>query len=143
MLNYYHISNIINDKDCSYVDQINLHDYEFIVGPHFIDCHWYAVIIDIPNRQFHLLDPYGIKDELLEYHFNQWVQFYNRRIDKRVDKWYKMKINHPIQADNYNCAIFVMNFIYFYVNTRRIDSDASNMMNWRTLVADAIKNYSS
>ena len=140
MLNYYQIDSIINNKDCSRIEQTNIHDYQFIVGPHFINFHWYAVIIDIGNHQFYLIDPKGIDDDLLQYHFDKWVQYYNKRVDKNI-VWHKMKINHPIQTDNYNCAIFVINFIYFYVNTRQIDFNTSNMMDWRNVVADSIKNY--
>ena len=46
LLNYYVIRRIINNLDCTALQNFDIHDFKFIVGPHFIDCHWYAVIVD-------------------------------------------------------------------------------------------------
>ena len=141
LLKYYQIDSIFNNKECSSLEQANIHDYQFIVGPHFIDFHWYAVIIDMRNHQFYFIAPKGTTDDQLQYYFYRWIQYYNKRSDKSIEVWHKIKINHPIQMDSYNCAIFVINFIYFYVNTRQIDLNASNMTDWRNSIADAIKSY--
>jgi hypothetical protein len=85
-----------------------------------------------------MIDPKGITDNLLQNSFNNWVEFYMRRIDKQIDDWQAIKIKHPIQMDSYNSAIFVINFIYFYVN-RQIEFDSTNMTAWRYKVANTIK----
>jgi hypothetical protein len=139
LLNYYVINQIINNVDCTALQNFDIHDFKFIVGPHFIDCRWYAVIVDLSKHQFLMIDPKGITDNLLQNSFKNWVEFYMRRIDKQIDDWQAIKIKHPSQMDSYNCAIFVINFIYFYVNTGQIEFDSSNMTAWRYKVADTIK----
>ena len=39
LLNYYVINQIINNVDCTALQNFDIHDFKFIVGPHFIDCH--------------------------------------------------------------------------------------------------------
>ena len=141
LLNYFQLDQIIDKNECKYLENINIHDYEFIVGPYFMDSHWYAVIIDIKKHQFYFIDPKGTQDDLLQCKYDRWVEYYNSRADRTIKVWHKMTINHPIQTDNCNCAIFVINFIYFYVTTGKINFSTTNMMNWRTLVADSIRDF--
>jgi Ulp1 family protease len=122
------------------LEKINIHESQFIVGPHFVDNnHWLAMIIDMKKQHFYLIDPKKDNPELLQHHFDQWVQYYNRRIDKLDITWSKMTIEHPIQTDNYNFAIFVMNFIQMFINNYKIEFSTKNMIDWRRLVAETIK----
>jgi Ulp1 family protease len=90
-----------------------------------------------------LIDPFGVKDELLSRSYSSWVQYYLRRPDCETNKWEKMSIEHPVQTDNHSCAIFVINFIHFYIKNSKIEFSTSNMMDWRNIIAESIKKNST
>ena len=138
VLNYWQISQIINNNQCTLLEKINLHDYEYIVGPHLINKnHWVAVIINVKHFLFSLIDPKKQQTELLDQHFQNWIQYYNTRYDK--SGWSEMIVDH--QTDNFNCGVFEMLFISSFIKTGRIEFSTQNILQLRCQIADTIKNY--
>jgi hypothetical protein len=47
------------------LSKIDIHNYSYIIGPHIIEkVHWVAVIIDIFQKKFQIIDPQGYNAEL-------------------------------------------------------------------------------
>lgn len=142
ILNYWDSQKILNNQSGSILDKFDINQYQYIVGPHLINQnHWIAIIIDVELKHFYSLDPLKYRTNLLEQHFDNWIQFCSRF--GKSDFWKQMTIDHPIQTDSYNCGIFVMIFIANYINTGKIefDSDSFNMNKFRHQIAYKIKNF--
>lgn len=136
-------SNTITNKHANFINNINIHSFDYLAGPHCINKnHWIAVVINIKNQQFSLLDPYGINDTDLQQHFQNWLQYYNSREDKLYIDWKIKNYNHPIQIDAYNCAVFVCLFIQQIITNGFIDFYSHNLDNQRKYIADFIVKHS-
>ena len=90
-----------------------LSKYRFVYGPVFRQKHWMAIFIDIEERQFVFVDPYGATNDDLDMTFANWIRFVEQSKDlselhsKR--KFTQRSIDHPRQpkVDTSNCGVFV------------------------------------
>ena len=57
------------------------------------------------------IDPYGIDDARKNDYLEKWKAYYNNRIDKRIENWNLMDIQHPLQDDAYNCGPWCCYFL--------------------------------
>ena len=67
-------------------------------------------------------------------HFNNWVTYYSQFHNNNTN-WSVFKINHPVQTDVFNCAIFVINFIELFIKFGCIDFDVKQLFEFRKNVA--------
>ena len=74
--------------------------------------------------------------------FETWKYYYHHRQDDKHDEgWQLNYINHPIQTDNYNCGVFVINFIKRFILFSSITFDPTNcfLETERTIIAQTIE----
>ena len=144
ILQYWDIHKLLNNKQCSELDKINVNDYDFIVGPYLVGLnHWNALIINVKDILFLSIDPQKVKSDLLDIHFKTWLSYYESHYGS-FNNWKKIYIDHPIQTDGCNCGVFVMMFIVNYVRTGKISSeniDTNNLYEQRLKIAETIKNF--
>jgi hypothetical protein len=79
---------------------VPIHDYDYIVGPHYYlkNNHWVAIIIDMKLAKFHLIDPLEASEKKSQIFFDSWVGYYNKRNDFLINKWIQnaKNVKHPI-----------------------------------------------
>jgi hypothetical protein len=66
--------------------------------------------------KFFLIDPKMHKTTFAETCFNLFRTYYASRGVKSID-WDNETIEHPLQIDDHNCGIFVINYIINYCET--------------------------
>jgi hypothetical protein len=144
IINYALAHMLINEQRSPYLDRFKIHDFKFIAGPHLVNNnHWLALIINIENRKFMLLDPLNKQSLILDTAFASWSAYYKTRRDQESYVWKKETIDHPMQSDNFNCGVFVMNFIKQFILTSKIDftTDPPSLMAYRFIAETKIKEY--
>ncbi len=113
------------------------------MGPHIIDnVHWVAVIIDIHEQNFHIINPKRYNTSLTDY-FESWIKYYNNRDDASV-KWKNNSpnIKHPIQKDSYNCGVFVCLLIEEFITIQQkinFNYSKNDMLVFRKQIADKLE----
>ena len=126
----------------SFINKVDIHNYNFLVGPHLVNNnHWNAFIVDMLNKKFYLIDPQKIQEQVLNKCFNNWLWFYNNRVDSVPCEWNLVNIDHPKQTDTYNCGVFVSYFIHNIVKHGCIKTDFSNFKLLRKAMAKTISSY--
>ena len=108
--------------------------------------HWLALIIDIKQKKFLLLDPQQLTFDFgTQYEF--WPNYYNQRKDADLAiSWHQDHIfKHPIQTDYFKSDVFTINFIEQYVFSGKIDfpTDPKSLFSCRQKVMNKIKDYFS
>ena len=144
IINYALAHMLINEQRSPYLDRFKIHDFKFIAGPHLVNNnHWLALIISIENRKFMLLDPLNKQSLILDTAFASWSAYYKTRRDQESYVWKKETIDHPMQSDNFNCGVFVMNFIKQFILTSKINftTDPPSLMAYRFIAETKIKEY--
>ncbi len=116
---------IFNNSVSSRLEKIDIHNYNYIVGPHIVNRnHWVSVIVDINSALFQVIDPRGKSYKFSNTLFDTWVTYYDNRNDASIKKWFNNSenIKHPIQKDDYNCGVFACLFIqHFILEKNKID----------------------
>ena len=144
ILNPFFVNQLISCKRCSYLDRVNIHELDIIAGPLLINNnHWLAMIIDIRYNKFFLLDPMKEPTPKLQDTFDCWVNYYASRNDRRAINWICESQSHPIQTDNYNCGVFVINFIRSYIinGNFHFETSKTSLQCDRQLISSAIENF--
>ena len=73
----YKIAIKMQDWEDMVEQKINLHDYEYILGPHLINKHhWVAVIINVKHNLFSLVDTYVFMFYVVEDHISLLLSIY-------------------------------------------------------------------
>ena len=80
----------------AYLDGVSTHDFSYIVAPLIVmGGHWNAIIIDIKNGIFHLLDPKFQPDhEFSAKLLSSWQAYYDNRIDHVNGRKWVAVIDH-------------------------------------------------
>ena len=123
-----------------------IHDYDYIVGPHYYlkNNHWVAIIIDMKLAKFQLIDPLEASEKKSQIFFDSWVEYYNKRNDFLINKWIQnaKNVKHPIQKDKFNCGVYVCLIIKQYIskNTNKIEfkNTEEDMIIFRKLIAETL-----
>ena len=142
VLNYALTHQLINEERSPYLDNFQIHNYNFIVGPHLVNNnHWLALIISLKHRQFLLLDPLNLECPLTGKAFQNWLKYYYTRKDCDQEEWKINKIKHPLQTDNHSCGVFVINFIKNFIMFSCIKFDPTELflLTERTIIASCIE----
>ena len=129
-----------------YIDRLKIENHSYIVGPYLINKnHWNALIINIDDREFMLLDPFTVTPTFAQKSFDTWCNYYKTRPIRNDTEWRLTSINHPFQTDFYNCGVFVILFIKRFLLSKTIDFDTSeqSLMNERLLIASSIEEFSA
>ena len=113
----YDLINVLSTKQRQpYLDRLNIHNYNFIAGPYFINNnHWLALIIDMTENHLLLLDPLLKRSTEVDSAMQSWIKYYESRLDHRTIEWSIKQVDHPIQTDSINCDVFVIRFIELYI----------------------------
>ena len=144
ILSYDLVSILLNERRSPHLDRLKIHQFNFIAGPHLINNnHWLALIINMNERKFFLLDPLKATSTNLEVSYNSWLTYYNQRVDHDLNLWKLETLDHPTQNDYFNCGIFVINFIRLYILTGKIQfsTDQSCLMATRLEVSKKIQEF--
>ena len=68
---------IFKHQEHNSLNKINIHKFEYIVGPYFIqNSHWVATIISMETKKFIVIDPKGDSTVLSEKCMDSWVHYY-------------------------------------------------------------------
>ena len=101
------------------------------------------MIIEIRNTKFILMDPKKHVSPKLEESFNSWTTYYKSRSDHQTINWSIQSLTHPIQTDDFNCGIFVINFIKSYIlnSNCQFEATKTTLECDRQLISSAIEQY--
>ena len=106
-----------------------------------------AVILDIKNGFFIVLDLLQQNSSIVEKSFQTWLIYYNSRHSTLDITWEIKKLDHPIQTDHFNCGVYVIHFIKSFLNgdfkQNKISFDCSpiSLECDRQLISTAIETY--
>ena len=85
----------------------------FVYGAVWRHSHWMAIFIDIEQRQFTFIDPYGATEDDQANAFANWISYVEHRKDLRElqakSNFKQRSLDHPHQpkSDTSNCGVFV------------------------------------
>ncbi len=125
----HHILNEPNSIDTALAG-INIHAFEFIAGVYSINqMHKNAFIVDMVKNDFYLIDPK--EEHTATSAYQAWIVYYNNRQDKCIPKWYKPKIGHQKQFDDFHCGDLVVHYIEEFIKTRHLRKTIINFSEFR------------
>jgi Ulp1 family protease len=139
---------IFNNGASSRLEKVDIHNYNYIVGPHIVNRnHWVSVIVDMNSANFQVIDPRGVSCELSKTFYDSWVSYYGKRNDASIKKWFhnSENIKHPLQKDKHNCGIFVCLFIEHFIlkhNKIQFNSDKDDLTKYRKQIAQTLEKNS-
>ena len=90
--------------------------------------HWTTMFVDINNREFVYIDPFGTTSARLNEAFANWLKFVELRRDLQllhsIKPFSPLLIQHPLQQDDYNCGVFVCKFVSMLLRDENISFDS-------------------
>jgi len=100
--------------------------------------------VSIKSKKIYYIDPLGSSDEDFNRITNNFIKFANSSIRLKTTQFTKVKLNHQIQQDSYNCGVFVCYFFEILITKNyALFNRCIDIQKYRTYIQKRLREFSN